>query len=278
MNDKLSNSELKSESDLNEITRIAILTQEDSFVIPENINILSKVKNIEVVCVIKIDSPGSLSNKKSLFIKGFGILQVAKMGTLFSFNKLLNLIDSIFLFKLKFLKSLRSAAVNSHSEYIEIRDPNDQSNIDWLAKKKIDLIISFSAPCVFKKELLEVPILGCINLHCSLLPNYAGLLPSFWTLFYKEQNLGATVHRMDDKIDNGSILGQVEIPKLSNPSMFEVIKKTKIAGGKLMISVVKDMIRGKILEQTNNVDSESYHSWPSLEQIKLFRANGGKLI
>ena len=83
---------------------------------------------------------------------------------------------------------------------------------------------------------------------------------------------------MDNKIDNGSILGQVEIPKLSNPSMFKVIKKTKIAGGKLMISVVRDMINGKILEQTNDAGSESYYSWPSLEQIKLFRANGGKLI
>lgn len=278
MKNQLPSSESHLENGLSKTTRVAILTQEDSFVIPENISMLHKVENINIVAVIKIDASGSLNNKKSLFIRGFGISQVAKMGMLFSFHKVLNFIDLLFLFKLKFLKSLRSAASNCQSEYIEIKDPNDKSNIDWLRKQKIDLIISFSAPCVFKKELLEVPDLGCINLHCSLLPNYAGLLPSFWTLFHKEQNLGATVHKMDDRIDNGSILGQVEISKLSDPSMFEVIKKTKIAGGNLMISVVKDMIDGKILEQTNYVDSESYYSWPSVEQIKLFRANGGKLI
>ena len=58
MKDRLPNSEFKSETGFSKITRVAILTQEDSFVIPENINILSKVKNIDIVAVIKIDSSG----------------------------------------------------------------------------------------------------------------------------------------------------------------------------------------------------------------------------
>ena len=63
---------------------------------------------------------------------------------------------------------------------------------------------------IFKKELLKIPRYGCINLHCSILPKYAGLLPSFWTIYNKEEKIGSTVHYMDDKIDNGAILGQVK--------------------------------------------------------------------
>ena len=38
-----------------------------------------------------------------------------------------------------------------------------------------------------------IPSLGCINVHCSLLPKYRGLMPSFWTLFYKEKYTGVSI-------------------------------------------------------------------------------------
>ena len=91
--------------------RVAVLTQEDSFVIPENIKLLGKMDSIELVAVVKIDAAGSLVNKKTLFIKGFGLSQVIKMGLVSTFNRILNIVDSFFLFKLGLLKSLKSVSV-----------------------------------------------------------------------------------------------------------------------------------------------------------------------
>ena len=91
--------------------RVAVLTQEDSFVIPENIKLLGELENLELVAVVKIDAPGSLENKKSLFIKGFGLIQVVKMGIVLIFNQALNIIDLLFFFKLGLLKSLKSVSV-----------------------------------------------------------------------------------------------------------------------------------------------------------------------
>ncbi|MDA9983863.1 formyltransferase family protein [Porticoccaceae bacterium] len=258
--------------------RVAVLTQEDSFVIPENIKLLDNQESIELVAVVKIDGAGTLENKKTLFIKGFGLIQVGRMGLVLIFNQILNITDALFLFKLGFLKSLKSVAVACDSKYKVVIDPNDKTNIDWLAELNIDLVVSFSAPCVFKNELLKLPKLGCINLHCSLLPKYAGLLPSFWALYEKADMFGATVHQMDDKIDNGAILGQVEISRPSELSMFNVIKATKRAGGHLMVSVISEILSENSKVQSNRVESKDYYSWPTIEHIKEFRRNGGRLI
>ena len=258
--------------------RVAVLTQEDSFVIPENIKILGDLETLELVAVVKIDAAGSLVNKRSLFIKGFGLIQVTKMGLVSIFNQVINFIDSLSFYKLGLLKSLKSVSVACDSEYKIMRDPNDQFSIDWLAKLNIDLVVSFSAPCVFKSELLKLPKYGCINLHCSLLPKYAGLLPSFWTLYENASTFGATVHKMDDKIDNGAILGQIKIPRPSEASMFNVIRDTKRAGGQLMVSVINQILSGNVNAQANHVKTEDYYSWPTVNEMKVFRRNGGRLI
>lgn len=258
--------------------KVAVLTQEDSFVIPKNISLLSNIKEIDLCLVCRIDSSGSLHKKKMLFIKGFGIMQACKMGLLIIINKILDFFDSIFFYKLNFLRSLKSAANFSKAEYKTIDDPNSIFFMNSLKEKKIDLIVSFSAPSIFNNDLLKIPLYGCINLHCSLLPKYAGLLPSFWSLYKDEKSFGATVHRMDTKIDNGSILGQVTIATPKNPTMFKIIKETKIAGGNLMVSIIKDIIKSKIIDKPNNTNPENYYSWPTVNQIKLFKKNGGRLI
>ena len=142
----------------------------------------------------------------------------------------------------------------------------------------MDLIVSFSAPCIFSDELLNVPKFGCINLHCSELPKYSGLLPSFWVLYETSKYTGATVHRMDDKIDNGKILGQIRTPVSENTSMFEIIKRTKADGGQLMLSVINDILDGSVRETDNKISHENYRSWPTVAQIREFRKNGGRLI
>ena len=258
--------------------RVAVLTQEDSFVIPENILLLGKMDSIKLVAVVKIDAAGSLVNRKALFIKGFGLSQVIKMGLVSIFNGILNIIDGFCFFKLGFLKSLKSVSVVCDSKYKTMIDPNEKSNIDWLVKEKIDLVISYSAPCVFKSELLRLPKFGCINLHCSLLPKYAGLLPSFWTLYEKAETLGATVHEMDNKIDNGAILGQIKVSRPSIVSMFNVIRVTKRAGGHLMISIIEEILSGKARAKINSVEKKDYYSWPTVDQIKELRRGGGRLI
>jgi len=257
---------------------ISVICQKDGFVIPENIYLLQKIKKVNIISVFQVSSKGSLVNKKSLFFRGFGLHQSFKLGILLIKNSFLNFIDSIFFYKLKLLKSPKSAAYSLNASFFEISEINSKFFKSHLEEKKIDLVISYSAPSIINKEILCIPKEGCINLHCSLLPKYSGLLPSFWTLFHDEKLIGASVHFMDSKIDNGEILGQEKIERPKYCSMYEAIKLTKGIGGKLMLKVINQILDGSLEKKENLQKQEHYRSWPSLKDIKNFKKRGGKLI
>ena len=251
--------------------KIFIITQEDSLVIPKNIQLLadSQFINIRGACVI--NSQNSLSQKKWLFIKSFGFLQVLKMGSIIIGNKLLDFIDLFFGYKLlKNKKSVKAFCKKNNLPFYKEQNVNNKNFITKLKDLDLDLIVSFSAPSIFKSELLSLPKNGCINLHCSLLPKYSGILPSFWTLFNDEKETGATVHYMDDEIDNGNILGQKSVDILKTDSMFDIIKRTKKTGGTLMVDVIHSIMTNNIKLIKNKVNHKKYHTWPTDLDFKNF--------
>jgi folate-dependent phosphoribosylglycinamide formyltransferase PurN len=251
--------------------KIFIITQEDSLVIPKNIQLLANVNFVEIkgACIIK--SKNSLSEKKGLFIRNFGFFQVAKMALILIKDKVLNILDLLFRSKLlKSKKSVEAFCNYNNLLFFEEKNINNNEFISKLKNLDLDLIVSFSAPSIFKSELLSVPKKGCINLHCSLLPKYSGILPSFWTLFNDETESGATVHYMDDEIDNGDILGQKSVEILKTDSMLDIIKRTKTIGGVLMVDVIKDIMTNNIKLVKNKVDNNRYHSWPTDLDFKNF--------
>jgi len=71
-----------------------------------------------------------------------------------------------------------------------------------------DLIISCYYRKIFPRELLEVPSLGIINIHPSLLPYYRGPVPTAWAILNGESEFGITIHKVDSGIDTGDILVQ----------------------------------------------------------------------
>ena len=257
---------------------IVVICQEDNFVIPKNILKLKNIKDTKLISVIEISSKGALTNKKGLFLRGFGFLQFLKLGAKSIKGKLLDLLDFIFLRKFKFLMSIKSVALFLNASFLKVKDINSSYIIQFLKDKDIDLVISFSAPCIFKKELLDLPKKGCINLHCSVLPEFSGLLPSFWTLYEETDFIGATIHMMDSKIDNGDILDQVKIKTPKNISIYQNIKITKEMGGDLMVSVIENIKANKIKKIENKYDEKKYRTWPSVEQMNDFRKKGGKLV
>ena len=71
-----------------------------------------------------------------------------------------------------------------------------------------DLIISAYYRKIFPKELIEIPRLGIVNVHPSLLPYYRGPVPTAWAILNNEKEFGITIHKIDAGIDTGDILVQ----------------------------------------------------------------------
>jgi len=259
--------------------KIVILTQEDSFSVPRNIEKLIKLNFVEILEIVNINTKSSLVNKRDLFIKGFGYAQTVKMGLTVGKHKLINMIDLLFGYKLKIQpRSLKAVAGKYNIPFNIILNPNEEKFLSRMEDLSPDIIVSYSAPVVFKDKLLSIPKNGCINLHCSYLPNYAGVMPSFWTLYKKEKSTGVTVHYMDSKIDNGKILGQEQVKIDANETMKTLIEKTKEIGGNVMCTVIKNINNGTIETKDNLIEKGSYYTWPTIEDFRDFKKNGGRLI
>ena len=65
---------------------------------------------------------------------------------------------------------------------------------------------------ILPRAVLELPRLGCINVHASLLPKYRGAAPIQWALLRGETTTGVTIMRMNERMDEGDILLQRATP------------------------------------------------------------------
>jgi methionyl-tRNA formyltransferase len=74
-----------------------------------------------------------------------------------------------------------------------------------------DLVVCCGFPWLIPRDALAVPRLGAINIHPSLLPRWRGPFPVAWAIRCGE-DLGSTVHRMDETLDTGPILAQGSVP------------------------------------------------------------------
>lgn len=259
--------------------RVAVVTQGDRFVIPRNVERIADLPGVDVRLIAVVDASGAVESKKSFFRQGFGLAQSARMGMRWSWAVLIDGADRATGCRLlENKRSLSSVACRRGIPFTRIVDPNHADFLARLELEQPDLVVSLSAPCIFRTELLALPRLGCINLHCSLLPRYAGLLPSFWVLYHGEQETGATVHYMDSKIDNGGILGQVRLPIERGMSVFDVIQRTKTAGGDLLLHVISGLRDGRSHSRPNDAEERSYFSWPTIDQMREFRRRGGRFV
>jgi methionyl-tRNA formyltransferase len=257
---------------------VAIITQEDRFFTPRNVALICSEPGIRVREIIVLDSKGSLVNMRRRLLRWFGPAAAARM----AFSELRLAVRDIFSRATGYEMSrppasLRAVARGFNVKYSVEANANDSRVLERLHSYDLDAVVSFSAPQVFKPELLSMPRLGCFNLHCSLLPRYRGLLPSFWVLYHGEPRTGATVHLMDFEIDNGGILGQVEVDIREFRTMREVLQATKIAGGELMLRVLRDARDGTLNIQPNRADEGDYYTWPTNAQADEFRRRGYRL-
>ncbi|MEV0593179.1 methionyl-tRNA formyltransferase [Nonomuraea cavernae] len=77
-----------------------------------------------------------------------------------------------------------------------------------LAGYRPDLILVYGLPWKLSRDVLQIPRLGAINVHTSLLPKYRGPLPVHWAVRNGDPEIGVTIHWMDDHFDTGNMLIQ----------------------------------------------------------------------
>ena len=115
-------------------------------------------------------------------------------------------------------------------------------------------------------SLLNLPRLGFLNIHPSLLPVYRGPMPLFWQL-RDGAATGVTVHYMDEGLDTGDIAAQAAVPLPDGMSGPDAEQRLMLAGLELLLDVLDDLARGTAHRQPQ--PPGSYYSLPTDEDCAL---------
>ena len=155
---------------------------------------------------------------------------------------------------------------------------NSQEFMDFVKKEDISLIISVAASEIFRKEILETPPNGCVNMHSGPLPRYRGMMPNFWTLYNREEYAWISIHQMTERIDDGAILLQDRFKIPENITYHELAVQSKVFGARLMNTFLKKMRAGDLKPITNDTSLATYYTFPSKQEVAEFRKKGGRII
>ena len=109
-----------------------------------------------------------------------------------------------------------------------------------------DLFIVVAYGKIIPKEILEIPKLGSINIHYSLLPKYRGASPVESVILNGDTETGITIQQMELKMDAGPILTQEKIKILPDEKAAELRTRLIKIGGELLVETLPKIIEGKI--------------------------------
>jgi methionyl-tRNA formyltransferase len=115
-----------------------------------------------------------------------------------------------------------------------------------LTALKPDAIIVRGYGRILPQWMIELPRLGNINLHASLLPKYRGAAPIQWAIAHGEEVTGVTTMRIDAGLDTGDILLQKEIPMKPTDTAETVAPTLATIGADLIVDTLRGLQAGTI--------------------------------
>jgi methionyl-tRNA formyltransferase len=232
-----------------------------------------EIKGVVIQNTFNKKSNVSIYRKAMLF---YGFWGSVLMGLQYAFCKLAEVLWHSN--KSSFTPTIKSVLRSYKVPVLSFRSVNNSEFLGFIKEGKISLVISVAASEIFKRSVLEAPEFGCINMHSGPLPMYKGMMPNFWTLFNKERYAYVTIHKMAEKIDDGAIIRQDKFEIEKNESFNSLARRSKEFGAELMVDVLKRLRQGSMNCRPNYSSQATYYTFPTAEQIKLFKKRGGRIL
>ena len=126
-----------------------------------------------------------------------------------------------------------------------------------------DVAVAACFPWRLPRAAREMPRLGILNVHPSLLPLGRGPEPVFWSLRRGEQTTGVTVHRMDAGLDTGPIVAQREMAIPSGIRAPDLEDSLMVLGGRLVAAALPGLAAGSLQPRPQQNEAATYAPLPS---------------
>ncbi len=137
----------------------------------------------------------------------------------------------------------------AHERGIPVEQPRRvraRSFLDRLQGESPDLAVVVAFGQIFPQRLLEIPLLGCVNVHASLLPAYRGAAPIQAAIANGESETGVTTMQMERGLDTGPILLQRSLEIGADEVSPQLSERLSQLGGELMVETFERLERGDL--------------------------------
>lgn len=141
-----------------------------------------------------------------------------------------------------------------------VRNINDPDSVAAIAAARPDLILVMGWSQMITQAILEIPPLGVLGIHPTLLPRHRGRAPIPWALIHDLKETGATLLYLDERADHGDIVGQEVIPITDADDGGTLIRRAADAGQTLLTKYLRPVLEGTAPRRPQDHSAATY--WP----------------
>jgi methionyl-tRNA formyltransferase len=217
--------------------------------------VTNSLDSIVGVVIIKTDK--SLIFSKILFLYFCGCINMANT-LLFNIFKILT--------KRVFLKKI-------NIPFIFTSNINEKKTVKWINSIKPDLILNMRTRNIYQREVLQIPSLGCVNIHHGLLNHQRGLFCDLRALADNNET-GFTIHQMTDVIDRGGIFYQNKIESNNNYILY--LQKVALNEKRAIVEFIRNVAENKCFPKKIKYHGSSsvLTKTPSFKEIRIIQKKG----
>ena len=130
--------------------------------------------------------------------------------------------------------------------------------LEPLRELKPDICVTAAFGQILSQEVLDVPPMGTVNVHASLLPRHRGAAPIQWALLCGDEVAGVTTMFSDKGIDTGDMLLKAEIPVEADDTAGTLTDKLAVLGAKLLIETLEKLEAGACPREKQDENQATY--------------------
>ena len=132
-----------------------------------------------------------------------------------------------------------------------------------------DLIVVAAFGQILKKDVLDLPKYGCVNVHASLLPRWRGAAPINAAVLHGDEETGVTIMQMDVGLDTGPMLAKRSVRIKPDDTAGSVFQTLSTLGADLLLEMLPDYLAGKIQPEPQPDEGATYAPMLKKEDGKL---------
>lgn len=141
---------------------------------------------------------------------------------------------------------VKEAAERLGLEVVQPQRARDESFVEWLSMRAPDVAAVVAYGKILPKEVLDIPRLGFVNVHFSLLPAYRGAAPVQRAIMNGDESTGVSIMVLTEGMDEGPVLARAEIPIEGSDTTGTLGVKLAALGAPLLVDSLRGLATGEL--------------------------------